>query len=364
MAVVTALIGRDDMPKGLWRSVLGDETHSLRGVFRRLLAEADRFDVIADVAQGVFFARVELEPDEGSGSYRFLSIRDRIFCGITDCTYLDERVEEVRDEGFVELHFQLEGPADLHFDPEPSVRPGEDGAVHVVRESTMIACRNGADVSYAVRFPRGRCRLLGIYVDPELLYDSFEFRSETARRLIRPPGGEIPLEERSIGVDFVRQLQDLWNNPFSGRRDLMRAVARVSEIICLAVEALDAEVAAGAQSFSRRDIEMFERAREKLGTDFSKSYTTATLARELGTNATKLKSGFKFLYGTTIFEFRKALRMDYALQLLRRGDMTVAQISAAAGYTRQASFTSAFKAHFGFLPKAARQQGGETGPEG
>jgi len=49
--------------------------------------------------------------------------------------------------------------------------------------------------------------------------------------------------------------------------------------------------------------------------------------------------------------------MDYALTLLEKGELSIAEIAQNAGYKRQASFTSAFKLHFGVLPSSARQSG-------
>jgi len=340
--------------KSLWRREFGDDSGSLAGVFRSLAAQPDRYETLADPAQALFTARVDLAADAGTGFYRFLSVRDQIFCGITDCTTLDERHEDVRDEGLIELHFQIEGPVRLSWDVEEGSPPPAQGNDHPVHEATMVALRCPPDLSYTVRFPAGSYRLLGIYVAPSLLRDSFGLDSKAVERLFAPLPGEIPLVERKINSAFVRALQALWDIPFEGPRDLMLASAKLTEIICLVADALDDGSDEGAQSFSQRDFAMFERAREMLATDFSKNYSATNLAKELGTNATKLKAGFKFFYGTTIFEYRKKYRMDYALTLLEQGDLSIAEIAQTAGYKRQASFTSAFKLHFGVLPSSAK----------
>ncbi|MBN8290632.1 helix-turn-helix transcriptional regulator [Rhodobacter sp. NTK016B] len=341
--------------KSLWRREFGDGTGTLRGVFRALDARPDAYPPLVDPVQGLFSARVDLPAEAGSGFYRFLSIRDEIFCGITNCTILDERHEEVRDEGMVELHFQIEGPVRLSWDVEEGSVPPVDDRGHPVHEATMVALRCAPDMTYTVRVPPGSYRLLGIYVTPRMLRDSMGLDSELVERFFHPPPGEIPLVERKISSAFVRALQGLWDIPFDGPRDLMRASAKLTEIICLVADALSDGSDEGAQNFSHRDFAMFERAREMLATDFSKNYSATNLARELGTNATKLKAGFKFFYGTTIFEYRKKYRMDYALTLLEEGELSIAEISQTAGYKRQASFTSAFKLHFGVLPSSARQ---------
>lgn len=345
--------------KGLWRQAIGRDSPSLRSVFRALRAESEARGALIDVSEGVFFARVPLDPEDGTGTWRFLSIREEIFCIITECVYSDDRLEVVRDEGFVEFHFQLEGPVSMSL-------PGasQAGRNREVNEATLLACRSAGDVSYAVRFPRGAYRIMGVYVDPQLLRRSFAFRSAAADRLIAPLPGETTLVERKIDFEFVRLLQHLRDLPFESGRDLMRAVARLTELICLTTDAIDAGSEEGAQFFSARDLEMFEAARTILATDFSQDWSATSLARRLGTNATKLKSGFKFLYGKTIFDYRKVYRMNHAMALLSQRGMSVAEVALAVGYERQASFTLAFKSHFGLLPKTARHLSREPPRDG
>jgi AraC-like DNA-binding protein len=360
------MIGQDtgsSRPRGLWRREYGDASGTLRGLFRTLAAQPDRYARLTDAAQGLDAACIDLAPEEGSGFFRFLSIGDQIFCGISDVTLTDERHEEVRDEGLIELHFQIEGPVRLSWDIEETSAPPAKGNDHPVHEATLIALRCAPDLTYTVRFPPGSYRLLGIYVTPQMMRDSLAVAPRAIEHLLNPPAGEIPIVERKISMEFVRALQSLWDISFDGPRDLTRASAKLIEIICLVADALEDGGDEGTQSFSRRDLDMFDRARELLATDFSKNYSASTLARDLGTNATKLKAGFKFFYGTTIFEYRKKYRMDYALTLLGQGDKTIAEISEAAGYKRQASFTSAFKLHFGVLPSTARQSGAVRGKD-
>lgn len=339
--------------KGLWRQELGGEAKTLRNVFSALSGAPEKFSPLTDPSAGLFSARADINPADGRGFWRFFSIRDQIYCVITECDYAQPRLEEVRDEGFTEFHFLLEGPVNLGL-------PGEDlpqnEAEYPVSEATLIACRSAPDVNYTVQCPRGPFRMIGLYVDPVLLRNSYAFASETAEHLSHPQAGQISMLEKSLDVNFIRVLQELRLNVFETRRDLMRAFAKVQELLCLSADALDSSPGQNnSQVFSKRDLEVFEEARALLATDFTTTHTVSTLSRRLGTNSTKLKSGFKFLYGKTIFDFRKSYRMDHAMLLLSEREMTVAEVAAEVGYTRQASFTAAFKAHFGFLPKVARQ---------
>src|SRR5690606_38047841 len=154
-------------------------------------------------------------------------------------------------------------------------------------------------------------------------------------------------------------LHGLFAIGFDNPGDMPLAAARLIELLALSASAIDR----GSQSeesivFTARELAMFNRAREVLATDFSEAQTIPRLARSLGTNATKLKSGFRLLYGTTIFAYRNRHRMDRAMELLAAGELPISVIAHAVGFRHQASFTSAFRAYFGYTPSQARQKAG------
>jgi AraC-like DNA-binding protein len=72
-------------------------------------------------------------------------------------------------------------------------------------------------------------------------------------------------------------------------------------------------------------------------------------------SATKLKSGFKALFGKSISHFANELRMQHALELLRKSDSSILLVAETLGYEYQNSFTVAFRRHFNVLPKDYRR---------
>lgn len=276
-----------------------------------------------------------------------------MFVIVTDCVFADTRIEQVVDEGLIEFHFILGAPGELSL----SLSGPDD---RKFGEASFIACRNGQDVDYSICFPPGPASMISLYVEPSLLRDSFGFGDcavADVRKLLDPEPGTLTVVEQRIDPDTVAILMSLRAVAFDSQRDLMLASAKTYELIYLVTSALCSrrDVDDPSVVFTKRELQMFERAREILARDLERSLTLNELARELGTNATKLKSGFKLLYGTTVFSYRLRFRMDHAIRLLVERNLPISEVARAVGYERQASFTSAFKAHFGFLPKSARR---------
>jgi AraC-like DNA-binding protein len=75
------------------------------------------------------------------------------------------------------------------------------------------------------------------------------------------------------------------------------------------------------------------------------------LAREVGLSETTLKRGFRQVFGTTVFEHLRALRMEHARALLQSGEATVIEAATLVGYSNPSNFASAFRRQFGVNPK-------------
>lgn len=75
------------------------------------------------------------------------------------------------------------------------------------------------------------------------------------------------------------------------------------------------------------------------------------LARELGTSKSYLYVKLKTLTGMTLNEFVKSIRLKRSTQLLLSGEMTIAQVSYALGFSEPSYFTKVFTKYFGMNPK-------------
>jgi AraC-like DNA-binding protein len=78
------------------------------------------------------------------------------------------------------------------------------------------------------------------------------------------------------------------------------------------------------------------------------------LAREFGLNRNKLCTGFRTLFGVSIFDFASGLRMNEARRLLRESSLNVSEVALSVGYSSTGAFSSAFHRYFGHSPSEAR----------
>lgn len=70
----------------------------------------------------------------------------------------------------------------------------------------------------------------------------------------------------------------------------------------------------------------------------------------MGTNETKLKTGFKKLFGKTFTEIVQTERMNKAKSLLEEGQQSVKEVAHSCGYQSASMFSVQFKKRFGQSP--------------
>ncbi|WP_322056239.1 AraC family transcriptional regulator [Paraburkholderia sp. J63] len=334
---------------GLFRTSLAGPESRLTEAFDNLRT---RPDCISVPEFGLYGAVVPVPGDAEEGVWRMASIRDEIFLVISDCNYAHSRSESVLPESFVEFHFSLSGPASVDF---------SDTGTLQVNAPNLLVCRQGADVRYQVTCGPGPWQSVGLYVT-QRYFD----------RLLRALGSEadrIHAELAAVAFDQIYNRQmpfsvealqiagQLLASPYRGARQMLYLEGKCTEILCACIEMWLAHAHADnpGETLSARDLRLIEQAREMIVGDMRLAPTIPELARAVGTNASKLKRGFKFLYGMTIFEYGHRCRMNHALRLLVGERQPVGQVALAVGYQHQTSFTAAFRDYFGFAPKDARR---------
>ena len=98
------------------------------------------------------------------------------------------------------------------------------------------------------------------------------------------------------------------------------------------------------------DIERIHEARDVLIRNMQNPPSLIELARQVGLNDTKLKRGFRKVYGTSVFGYLRDYRFEHARHLLEERCMNVSEAAFAVGYSRLDCFISSFKARFGTTP--------------
>lgn len=195
---------------------------------------------------------------------------------------------------------------------------------------------------------------LAVYIDPLLLgpfMHGHRFPSglcDIAKGNRDTPFNRVFLIAPAIQVAIHQVLDCAYTGPL--KRFFLEG--KTLELITYALSQLVVEKNAPpkAPGLTRNDIDRVRNIKEILLNNLDKPPSLLELARESGTNKNKLNADFRRVFGTSVFEFLRVRRLEYAKALLENKKMNVTDAAFEVGYAHQQSFTRAFKNHFGTNP--------------
>jgi AraC family transcriptional regulator len=97
-----------------------------------------------------------------------------------------------------------------------------------------------------------------------------------------------------------------------------------------------------------------EQAREIINASFSYDLTIPSIAESVGVHPVYLAAEFRRIYQTTIGEYKRKLRVDFACREIARTDAPLVQIALESGFSNQSQFCTTFKRVTGMTPAAYR----------
>ena len=113
----------------------------------------------------------------------------------------------------------------------------------------------------------------------------------------------------------------------------------------------DADVEQCPFLVDEENVLKIKKAKEIIINRMAEPPTLANLSKEIGLPLTRLKDGFKQIYGEPVYTFLFDYKMDVARQLLASGEYNVNEVGLKVGYSTASHFIAAFKKKFGTTPK-------------
>lgn len=126
------------------------------------------------------------------------------------------------------------------------------------------------------------------------------------------------------------------------------------ELFLLQVSDFDKKPENG-HKLSKNDQTCLNEARLYIEQNYDQPCSIIELAQKVGINQTKLKAGFKALFGNTVFGYLRDLQMEKGHQLLLKEQLLVGEVADRLGYKHAHHFAAAFKRKFGISPGELRR---------
>ena len=294
--------------------------------------------------------RSYIDASDGEGYWDFFKVSDDLYVSINDGIYTKDTICKVQEEGLFKVRFLLEGEI-------------KDEAGNIVM--------SGPDALLA-HYPKGqgenyyfskdkKCRLIILHSTYKHLR-RFELTQKQKDVVCPPfsPGESSPHHIKlQLGLNLFNAATDMLNSRFKYAPAIRRGYieAKSQEILCAVLHQLTEPTLqyAGKNKLNSNDLNRLAEAQNILLDSLITPPTLKKLARMVGMNETKLKAGFKTVYGCTVYAYIQDQRMSRAVELLSETDYSITQIAFEVGFEHPTNFSYAFKKYFGYLPKSIRK---------
>jgi AraC-like DNA-binding protein len=109
-----------------------------------------------------------------------------------------------------------------------------------------------------------------------------------------------------------------------------------------------------------RDLALLRRVRDRIDREYAQPLNVEALARGVNMSAGHLSRQFKTAYGESPYSYLMTRRIERAMALLRRGDMTVTDVCFTVGCSSLGTFSTRFTELVGIPPSTYRERATRT----
>ncbi|PWW21590.1 AraC-like DNA-binding protein [Geodermatophilus normandii] len=109
-----------------------------------------------------------------------------------------------------------------------------------------------------------------------------------------------------------------------------------------------------------RDLARLRRVRDRIDREYAQPLDVEALARGVHVSAGHLSRAFRAAYGESPYSYLMTRRIERAMALLRRGDLSVTEVCFTVGCSSLGTFSTRFTELVGMSPSTYRRRAAEA----
>lgn len=109
-----------------------------------------------------------------------------------------------------------------------------------------------------------------------------------------------------------------------------------------------------------RELVVMRKVRDRIDREYAKPLDVEALARGVHLSAGHLSRRFRETYGESPYSYLMTRRIERAMALLRRGDLSVTEVCFAVGCSSLGTFSTRFSELVGVSPRVYRERAADV----
>jgi AraC-like DNA-binding protein len=115
-----------------------------------------------------------------------------------------------------------------------------------------------------------------------------------------------------------------------------------------------------ASDVALRDLARLRRVRDRIDREYAQPLDVDALARGIGMSSGHLSRQFKLAFGESPYSYLMTRRIERAMALLRRGDLSVTEVCFTVGCASLGTFSTRFSELVGMSPSVYRRDAAQA----
>lgn len=297
--------------------------------------EIEQFANVTAHKNSPITAVIQLPRHIGEGTVVTTTIRETLTIVVTDIQLAHDQVDNFHEGSeMVEFNYVLAGDLICSVNNEPFRMQAPTQAISYFHQSNVTL----------KTVAQQRVQKVEIRMTPERLLSYFGGDERPAiEHFLHHQLGQI--SQTSLTSLIKQRVYEILHCTYEGSFKKIYSEAKVMELL----------VAIFAQAKSQhlpnsKDTEKLQRIKAIILAELDQPHTVKRLAARVGMTESKLRLGFKQLFGIPIITFVRQQRMEKAAWLLEVEGQSVTQTATMLGYSNMSNFTVAFRNYFGCNP--------------
>ncbi len=163
---------------------------------------------------------------------------------------------------------------------------------------------------------------------------------------------KLLLYQEAVTFEMNKILEELSELQDYGKLNKFYYKMRITELLYLFFTRFFKRSVQNAPHANKLDIEKIITIEKVILRDLSVQPNLPSLATEAGMSGTKMKSLFKEIFGSSIYNYYQHARMTEAASLLKNNkNLSVSEVGYQLGFSNLGHFTKVFEQHTGMKPK-------------
>jgi len=243
---------------------------------------------------------------------------------------------------FIQIHFSINSDARLHYGPHYCLDVKTHNSVLLYNPNQALSINLSLN-------PHGK--YLVFIVSIKMFHSFFSQVANIIPFLNEENKNKKYYLDKELSPSEILVLNQIFDDQKLNGMHQLYIKAKVYEVLSLYFSKNNKDQQSCPFLENEANVEKIKNAKQLVINNMDEPPSLQEIANEVGLSISKLKEGFKHIYGESVFNFLLDYKLEFARKQLLSKKYNVSEISLQVGYSTASHFIAAFKKKYGTTPK-------------